>query len=92
MKVITIELEQAEKILRDRKQNYVRPKGAQVVKVHALKHDDGSIGGVAIWARVDERTAKRVHIYTDGSPLGWTMLYGQGCRALGSDGFTTIVL
>lgn len=91
MRVVTIELEAAEKILRDRRQNYERPKGARIVKVHALE-DDGVWRGVAIWARVDDHTAKRVHIFTDGSPLGWTMLYGQGCRALGSDGFTTIIL
>lgn len=92
MRVETIELERAEKVLFARKQNYTRPKDEVIVKVHALIGDTGGIHGIAIWARVSEDTARRVHIYTDGSPMGWTMLYGNGCRALGSDGFTTIKL
>ena len=90
--MVTIDLEAAEKVLRERKQNYTRPKGMTIVKVHALKDEDGNIRGLGIWGRVNETTAKRVHIYTDASPMGWTMLYGQACRALGSDGFTNIVL
>mgnify|MGYP003621508202 CR=1 FL=1 len=91
MKVVTVRLEEAERALRAARSAYSRSK-LEVVKVHALKDEQGGIHGVAIWGRLDETTAKRVHIWTDGSPMGWTMLYGNGCRALGSDGFTTIVL
>lgn len=90
MRVVTIGLEEAERVLRERKQAYKRS-DLEVVKVHAIK-EGAHICGVAIWGRVDDRTARRIHIYTDGRALGWTMLYGQGCRALGSDGFTTIEL
>lgn len=90
MRVVSISLAEAERVLRERKQHYARS-DLEVVKVHALK-EGAQICGLAIWGRVDERTARRIHIYTDGRALGWTMLYGQGCRALGSDGFTTIEL
>lgn len=90
MRVVSISLAEAERVLRERKQYYSRSE-LEVVKVHALK-EGSQICGLAIWGRVDERTAKRIHIYTDGRALGWTILYGQGCRALGSDGFTTIEL
>lgn len=92
MRLVTIRLDEAERVLHERKQNYRRPKGMAIVKVHALKDEAGGIHGIGIWGRIDETTAKRIHIYTDASPMGWTMLYGQACRALGSDGFTTIVL
>jgi len=92
VRLVTIPLEEAERILRARGQNYVRPKGMTIIKVHALKSEVGVVHGIGIWGRIDEVTAKRVHIWTDGSPLGWTTLYGQACRALGSDGFTMIVL
>jgi len=92
VRVETIGLKEAEKILAERKQNYARQKDETIIKVHALKDEAGNVRGIAIWGRVSADTARRVHIYTDGSPMGWTMLYGNGCRALGSDGFTTIKL
>ena len=90
MRLVTITLREAEQVLKHRQQNYQRG-NLEVIKVHALKHGE-HIRGIAIWGKVDEVTAKRIHIYSDASPMGFTMLYGQGCRALGSDGFTTIVL
>lgn len=92
MRLVTITLEEAERVLLERRQNYTRPEGMEIVKVHALKDDEGNIRGVSIWGRLNETTAKRVHIYSDASPMGFTMLYGQACRALGSDGFTTVML
>lgn len=93
MKLVSIPLEFAEEILRARSQHYAgMPEGMVAAAVHALKDDDGHIRGIGIWGRVNEHTAKRVHIYSDASPMGFTILYGQACRALGSDGYTTIVL
>lgn len=92
MRLITISLEEAEKILLERKQNYGGTDGHEVVKVHALVDEQGNIRGIGIWGRAGVTAAKRIHIYSDASPGGFTMLYGQACRALGSDGFTTIHL
>lgn len=89
MRVINMELEDAERVLRERGQAYIRAKNVKLVQGI---EDGGRICGVGIWAKVDETTAKRVHIYSDGRPLGFTVLYGQACRALGSMGFTTIEL
>lgn len=81
MNVVTMKLEEAERILRSKGQVYSRSK-LEVVKVNALKDENGGIHGIAIWGRLNETTAKRIHIWTDGSAGGWTMLYGAACRAL----------
>ena len=89
MRIVHLTLREATKFLRERKQAFNPPKEA--ILVVGLKDDDG-LHGAFVAVKEDAETAALVHVYADGSPGGFSYLYGDGWRALKAMGFTYVRL
>lgn len=83
-------LEEAEAFLHSRQQHYATAAGICLVVGIRDEADGGH--GVVIARRVNETQAALVHVYSDGAPGGYSLLYGTAWRALKAMGFKTVVL
>ena len=89
MRVCDISLKDAENFLSTHERHY---KAAAEPICAIAVCDDAGIHGAAILGRRMGGTAELAHIYVDGAPQGYSLLYGACWRALKALGYERAVL
>ena len=89
MKVVPISLSEAQSFLAGHERHYVTPANP----ICAIGISDGSeLRGAVILGCRGNAEAELSHIYSDGTSLGYTILYGAAWRALKALGYEKSVL
>ena len=86
MRIVDLELKEAERFLESRKQVFRKTKNP--ILVVGLEDEKGNRHGVFIAEREKKGIAALVHVYADGTPGGFSHLYGDAWRALKAMGYT----
>jgi hypothetical protein len=89
MRIIPLTLKEAVRFLDSRKQVYRVPR--DTVLVVGIADEDG-LHGVLIAGCNSGEEAHLGHVYSDGTPGGFSLLYGDAWRALKAMGYRRAVL